>query len=639
MRLRRMYVRGFASFQDTGWIEFSPKINLIVGQNNSGKTALLRTLDRALSDDRHRNLENYETIRLPPPFVEYEFDVSGVELETAILSSPNPMSWPIEGGAMEEVDRLFATVARLNLQFEVYRSANTRFVSSRQPSHGLFDGPVNRTVEIIAVNGSIIRRGIYNSNNDTVIDLVTATFDHKLFRFNAERSGVGKCPLGDGSRLSPNASNLPQVLALLQGEKVGTFQRLIQHLREIFPTVATISVTTLGQELEIRVWATENTERAEWGFPLEKSGTGVAQVIAILTVMMTLDNAIIVIDEISSFLHPSAAKSLLRIIQMYYSSHQYIISTHSPEVISSAQADSIHLIRRHGFNSEVVRLDLDNVRQLVELAEHLGIAMTDVFAADHVIWVEGSTEELCLRYLFETCVGPMPQGVVFSSVVSTGEFIRKDKRRELVFEIYERISKVSAPLVKEVTFSFDREGLTEEQRQELTRRSRGKVKLLPRRNFECYLLDPSAIAAFIVGRLPDLAGKVNADDVKERIQTIAQDPKFRTSLDWDGNITDEGWLAQIDAAALIDRLCSDITDARLEFVKKLDSLEILKHVVANNVGSLAGISELHQVSHFYREDDVVFGNCGSSPIFTTPSFTSGGNCSAPLAFRPVALLT
>jgi hypothetical protein len=119
--------------------------------------------------------------------------------------------------------------------------------------------------------------------------------------------------------------------------------------------------------------------------------------------------------------------------------------------------------------------------------------------------------------------------------------------------------------------------LTEEQMQDLKRRSRGKALFLPRRHFECYLLDPSAIAAFIVNSVSDLAETVTADSVKERIQVIAQEPKFVTSVKWNGDITSEQWLAQIDAAALIKRLCSDITEARLEFVKKLDSLEILKH--------------------------------------------------------------
>jgi AAA15 family ATPase/GTPase len=49
-------------------------------------------------------------------------------------------------------------------------------------------------------------------------------------------------------------------------------------------------------------------ERRELGFSLDSSGTGVSQVVAILTVMAMFTQAVIVIDEINSFLHPAAAK-------------------------------------------------------------------------------------------------------------------------------------------------------------------------------------------------------------------------------------------------------------------------------------------------------------------------------------------
>src|SRR6059058_1643718 len=74
---------------------------------------------------------------------------------------------------------------------------------------------------------------------------------------------------------------------------------------------------------------------------LSDSGTGVAQVIAILAAVLTRTYAVIVIDEINSFLHPAAAKALIRILKTEHGDHQYIISTHSAEVISASQPNSL----------------------------------------------------------------------------------------------------------------------------------------------------------------------------------------------------------------------------------------------------------------------------------------------------------
>jgi AAA15 family ATPase/GTPase len=52
MYISRFQLLNYKSFQDSGVLEFQPGINIIVGANNSGKTALLEALSLSLKQAR-----------------------------------------------------------------------------------------------------------------------------------------------------------------------------------------------------------------------------------------------------------------------------------------------------------------------------------------------------------------------------------------------------------------------------------------------------------------------------------------------------------------------------------------------------------------------------------------------------------
>jgi len=411
-----------------------------------------------------------------------------------------------------------------------------------------------------------------------------------MFHFSAERMNVGISSAEPARRLSPNAQNLPSVLFTLSGERGDIFKQLVRHLREIFPTVGAISVSPHSlNQVEIRVWPTEAQERPELSFPLLQSGTGVSQVMAILTAVMTVENAVIMIDEINSFLHPSAVKALLRILQTEYPQHQYIISTHAPEVIGSSNPRTIHLVKRDGYESTVTRLDIGQLDAFREVAQHLGVSMADVFAADRVIWVEGPTEELCFPLLYRHATGKaLPRGTIFTSVMATGDFQTNRRDKQLVYQIYERLSQVAMPLVASVAFSFDSEKLTDVEKQEMIRNSHNRMHFLPRRMIECYLVNADAIAAFIGERDSEQAD-IDTADVERKLAELASSSKYKTA-EWNNDLANESWLAKVDAAKLIADACSDLSQHRVTFNKKDDTLALLQLVLGANPDQLGGLT-------------------------------------------------
>ncbi len=425
--------------------------------------------------------------------------------------------------------------------------------------------------------------GYVNNIADDVPVLIREIWARNTFFFNAERYAIGKAPHAHATRLDPSAANLPAVLHTLSGDRGALFQKLVEHLRQIFPTVGNLSVRpipNISNTNEIRVWPTKEMSHPELSFPLSESGTGVAQAVAILTAIMTIEKAIIIIDEINSFLHPAAVKALLRIIQAHYAHHQYIISTHSPEVIAFSNCRSMHMIKRDGYESTIQPIDLKDVAAFREVAEHLGVAMADVFAADRIIWVEGQTEEICFPYLYNATIGALPHGLIMTSVIATGDFNAKRRDRALVYEIYQRLSAATSQLAVSVAFSFDAEGLTPEQMDKMKTDSNGLVHFLPRRHLESYLIDADAIAAFVNDRLSDGVLSITADIAAATIIEAANGSDFIID-DWKNDILDPNWQRRVDAAKLINSVCERLTECRLTFTKKHDSLFLLKHIHEN----------------------------------------------------------
>lgn len=587
MKLARLRVCGFQSFEDTGEIEFADGMNLIVGQNNSGKSALLRALQLGIADDRHRTPDKWATHELATPTVDMVINFRGDELRDGILRFgrqyiPIPESSQIADYVADYY--LNSLWQRHSIQVAVTRGPGSQFNPGKYPCHDGFDfrpGKPIRALVAMPANGQVVGDIAYN-NEDSLASLVTSLWMEDMFWFAPERFAMGECGNGYATRLSPNASNLPLVLQAIAGRQGDVFRKLVAHLREIFSTVGNLSIApTPHGQVEIRVWPTERMERVELSFPLNQSGTGVAQVIAILTAVMTVDEAIVIVDEINSFLHPAAAKALLRILQTEYAHHQYIISTHAPEVISFSNARTVHLVKRDGYESSITRLDLVDVDAFREVADQLGVSMADVFAADRVVWVEGPTEELCFPLLYSVATGrSVPRGLVFTSVVATGDFLKKRRHKELVYEIYQQLSKVAGPLDVEVAFSFDSEELTETEKSEMIRDSRGAMHFLPRRMMECYLVNPEAIAEFLIQQDQE-ENNVNADLVTRKLIELAGVGKFKIP-EWSGDLAEPGWLAKVDGAKLIAECCGQLSEHRVAFNKKNDTLALLQRILATH---------------------------------------------------------
>lgn len=594
MKILKLNLENYKSFRSSGWLDFSPNFTVVIGQNNAGKSALLEAFKLASNSNHpHRMLSRAPEVELDQQsFADFDFSISGLELRNSLLASGGARSIPIPPDGTPEANEaaVLSIFQRPLITLKLKAVFQSTLAARTYPSHGLFEmGSQRETCAVVSGNRrtqSINLDGVNLNANDELPNLAAHAYPKSIYVFKAERLNIGKTGAAQSTSLNTDGSNLAAVLGSLQGN-VAWFARYNKHITEILPTIQQVSVAMVGSEFEVRVWSVDPaTEREDLAIPLQESGTGVGQVLAILYVAMTVKSGVIVIDEPNSFLHPGAAKKLVQILRQY-DQHQYVLATHSADLIATAKPEVIHLVRWKDGESEVERIASTKVDDLRDVLIEIGVSFSDLFGYDRAVWVEGPTEEICFPLILEKLLKRVELGLIFVAVRNTGDFEKKRDRKKLIWEIYEKLSAGGLLLPSIVSFSFDREERAEQDIADLRRQSQGRAHFLPRLTYENFLLDPGAIAA-LINSLPR-AGRPDA--TPEQVAEWLTKNGGRFGGDWKGNFTDLNWLAKVHAPSLLKELLNELASPGDNFEKTTHSRFLTEWLIDNRPEALADIAE------------------------------------------------
>jgi hypothetical protein len=182
-------------------------------------------------------------------------------------------------------------------------------------------------------------------------------------------------------------------------------------------------------------------------------------------------------------------------------------------------------------------------------------------------------------------------GRAIVAVRNVGDLEGKRPSVKMIWEIYSQLSKSNALIPPAIAFVFDREQRTEGERADLASRTLGKVRFLPRRMYENYLLIPEAIQA-VLSALPSFQGApLTAERVKEWLETNGGKRTYLDEPSERVNITSKMWLEKVNGAKLLHDLFAQLSENREEYRKTVNSVQLTEWLVANNPDSLAEIKD------------------------------------------------
>lgn len=613
MHVSRFRISNYKSFRDSGEVRLGLGFNVVVGQNNVGKTALTEALSLSLGVQPHRSRVTIPTpTALPDPdcraTVSFSFG-SDEFRELAAREVPSPVYVP---AAPHGTDPTYLVGPFLDL---INGGPTIRVVHHVRAQDSSGAGPSsNLAAHIVgyepAPNSATYNRfdvdpdsgefrhvpgnyGIDPSVSDAFFTALTNICTKRLYAFKAVRFGINEHPVGPQRDLSPDASNLVQVLHLLQTSNPYRWERYVESVRTILPQIKALTFAPQsGGSVRLLLWNVDpSTERDDLAVSLSESGTGVGQVLAILYVAFTSEyQRTIVIDEPQSFLHPGAIRKLFDILKGY-PQHQYVITTHSPTAVTAADPSTLLMIRKEEEESVVDPVGVSEVRDQDLLLKEVGARLSDVFGADDILWVEGPTEEAGFPLILSKVAKRPLLGTKILGVVQTGDF--ESKHSDTILEIYRRLSEGRGLLPPAVGFIFDREDRDEAARTDLERRSGGKVVFTGRRMYENYLLDSSAIAAVASGIQGFREGtNIDPEEVSGWLEKHRWDDKyFGKNVEKDSQ-TEEVWLSDVHGAKLLDDMFQDLSETRVSYDKVVHGTALTRWLCDSSPEDLQDLARL-----------------------------------------------
>jgi len=391
MFVKQLRLINLRSFADTS-IQFSTGINLLVGNNNSGKSTIIKSLYKLQDLQTFRS----EDVRKGKQLGRIQIDLDEVSEEDAFLF------------AINHKGLIVPTAKSIKVCLNLYHHP---IETKRGVENLYFDNSIPYAEDS---TGRITLKKqddpSYSFTDFTGFPKTEAQ-NNFIYPFFAKRKAHYYSNQSFGEResfgVSEDLRNITSKMQNICNPSHTHNKQFVRLVKEI-----------LGFEIGV-VPHGENQQntgifvRNSVVIPIESMGEGVVNILGLLVLLLTEDRKLYLIEELENDIHPSALKKLLDLIISKSKNNQFIISTHSNIVVKylSIAGTTIFQIAWRPYEKKIAdKLPTSFVTQVpneplhkLALLESLGYDLMDfdLYSA-YLIFEESSAESIVKNYLIPT---------------------------------------------------------------------------------------------------------------------------------------------------------------------------------------------------------------------------------------------
>lgn len=431
IHVKAVSVAGFRALRDV-CVELDPATTVLIGENNTGKSAFLEALDvvmgirQAVPDDLHVTPEGTQR---------HEFLVD-VLLVPAVGNRFSALVRPLLADAIRRGDTgqdsreyvAIRTVASLGED----RSAINRRRCFLDGWPGL-DIPADG--EPTEIQGSLVRNPLH-----TLISFTLLQADRDLVAEMRRRTSRWGRLLAQRDLAHEQEDEVEQRLGELaqlvldHSPVLGRLRDRLAEVHETMPTVEQVELEPLPSRLDDLTRATDVLVTAPNGprLPLRMQGLGsrsLAELMVYRAFAAELSgrdepyepHGLACFEEPEAHLHPQAQLALMTVIDQM--TGQRIVTTHSPQIAAEAEIRTVRLFRSSDAGITVSQVSSVSEEELIKLRRLAERPHGQVLFSRLVIIGDGATERAALPVFARAHWGmdPEAKGVTFVDPLSLGQ--------------------------------------------------------------------------------------------------------------------------------------------------------------------------------------------------------------------------